>query len=276
MPQINRGLPQAAIDEAMVKIRTYEGGTLVQKNELFTDYLQNGVAVNYFDGREQCSANVRLVDYDSPLHNRFTIANQWTVDGHSVRRADMIVFVNGLPLVVVELKSPSRENTDVSEAYAQLRNYMQEIPSLFIYNAFCVMSDQAMTKAGTITAGEDRFMQWKTVDGSYEDTHSANFDVLFAGMFEKTRFVELLRNFVCGSSPQASPSSGQATHRPRCDDRESGHTSTEGQMRRVQPFSNSAVPHWRGGRGACPSPYAHRRMPCSSGRDRFCRSSCRR
>ena len=110
-------------------------GTLVQKNELFTDYLQNGVAVNYFDGREQCSANVRLVDYDSPLHNRFTIANQWTVDGHSVRRADMIVFVNGLPLVVVELKSPSRENTDVSEAYAQLRNYMQEIPSLFIYNA---------------------------------------------------------------------------------------------------------------------------------------------
>ena len=145
LPQINRGLPQAAIDEAMVKIRTYEGGTLVQKNELFTDYLQNGVAVNYFDGREQCSANVRLVDYDSPLHNRFTIANQWTVDGHSVRRADMIVFVNGLPLVVVELKSPSRENTDVSEAYAQLRNYMQEIPSLFIYNAFCVMSDQAMT-----------------------------------------------------------------------------------------------------------------------------------
>ena len=199
LPQINRGLPQAAIDEAMVKIRTYEGGTLVQKNELFTDYLQNGVAVNYFDGREQCSANVRLVDYDSPLHNRFTIANQWTVDGHSVRRADMIVFVNGLPLVVVELKAPSRENTDVSEAYAQLRNYMQEIPSLFIYNAFCVMSDQAMTKAGTITAGEDRFMQWKTVDGSYEDTHSANFDVLFAGMFEKTRFVELLRNFVCYS-----------------------------------------------------------------------------
>lgn len=199
LPQINRGLPQAAIDEAMVKIRTYEGGTLVQKNELFTDYLQNGVAVNYFDGREQCSANVRLVDYDSPLHNRFTIANQWTVDGHSVRRADMIVFVNGLPLVVVELKSPSRENTDVSEAYAQLRNYMQEIPSLFIYNAFCVMSDQGMTKAGTITAGEDRFMQWKTVDGSYEDTHSANFDVLFAGMFEKTRFVELLRNFICYS-----------------------------------------------------------------------------
>ena len=94
LPQINRGLPQAAIDEAMVKIRTYEGGTLVQKNELFTDYLQNGVAVNYFDGREQCSANVRLVDYDSPLHNRFTIANQWTVDGHSVRRAAMIVFVN--------------------------------------------------------------------------------------------------------------------------------------------------------------------------------------
>lgn len=197
LPQINRGVAQEAIDEAVARIRTHESGTLVQKNERFTDMLQNGVEVTWFDGREQRTERVRLVDYDTPMRNRFTVANQWTVEEHSVRRADLVVFVNGLPLVVVELKSPSREATDVSEAFAQLRNYMQEIPSLFVYNAFCVMSDQAVTKAGTLTAGEDRFMEWKTVDGSYEDTRYANFDVLFQGMFEKARFIELLRNFIC-------------------------------------------------------------------------------
>lgn len=197
LPQINRGVAQEAIDEAVARIRTHESGTLVQKNERFTDMLQNGVEVTWFDGREQRTERVRLVDYDTPMRNRFTVANQWTVEEHSVRRADLVVFVNGLPLVVVELKSPSREATDVSEAFAQLRNYMQEIPSLFVYNAFCVMSDQAVTKAGTLTAGEDRFMEWKTVDGSYEDTRYANFDVLFQGMFEKARFIELLHNFIC-------------------------------------------------------------------------------
>ncbi len=197
LPQINRGVAQEAIDEAVARIRTHESGSLVQKNERFTDMLQNGVEVTWSDGKEQRAERVRLVDYDTPMRNRFTVANQWTVEEHSVRRADLVVFVNGLPLVVVELKSPSREGTDVSEAYAQLRNYMQEIPSLFVYNAFCVMSDQASTKAGTLTAGEDRFMEWKTVDGRYEDTRYANFDVLFQGMFEKARFIELLRNFIC-------------------------------------------------------------------------------
>lgn len=149
--RINPSLPRAAIDEAIARIRNIESGSLARKNALFTDMLQNGVAVNYFDGSEQRAGLVRLVDYDLPMRNRFTVANQWTVEERSVRRADIVVFVNGLPLVVVELKSPSREATDVSEAYAQLRNYMQEIPSLFVYNAFCVMSDLATTKAGTIT-----------------------------------------------------------------------------------------------------------------------------
>ena len=100
----------------------------------------------------------------------------------------MILFVNGLPLVIVELKSPSREETDASAAYRQLRNYMYEIPSMFIYNAVCVMSDLTTSKAGTITSGEDRFMEWKTTDGSYENTQHASFDTFFVGLFEKTRF----------------------------------------------------------------------------------------
>lgn len=128
--RLNPTLPQQAIDEAMARIRNHESGTLEQKNARFTDMLQNGITVSYFDGSEQRSALVRLIDYDLPMHNRFTVTNQWSVKDHSVRRADIVVFVNGLPLVVVELKSPSREETDASEAYAQLRNYMQEIPSL--------------------------------------------------------------------------------------------------------------------------------------------------
>jgi len=199
LPLLNPELPQAAIDEALARIRNIESGTLERRNARFTDMIQNGVEVTYFDGREQQAALVRLVDFDLPLRNRFTVANQWTVEEKSVRRADIVVFVNGLPLVVVELKSPSREETDVSEAYAQLRNYMLEVPSLFVYNAFCVMSDLATTKAGTITAGEDRFMEWKTVDGDYQETRYANFDVLFRGMFDKTRFIALLRDFICCS-----------------------------------------------------------------------------
>ena len=199
LQDINPWLPKTAIDETVNKIMNYEGGSLVKKNALFHDYLQNGVDINYYDSKAMRSTNVRLIDYAMPLHNKFTIANQWTIDEHSVKRTDIIVFVNGLPLVVMELKSPSRENTDVSEAYRQLRNYMQEIPSLFIYNAFCVMSDQATSKAGTITSSEDRFMEWKTVDGSREDSRFANFEVLFQGMFDKERLIEIIRNFICYS-----------------------------------------------------------------------------
>jgi type I restriction enzyme R subunit len=104
-----------------------------------------------------------------------------------------------LPIVVFELKSPSREETDVSEAYRQLRNYMKERPSLFTYNAFLVMSDLATSKAGTITADEDRFMEWKTKDGSYENTQYAQFDTFIEGMFEKARLLDIIRNFICFS-----------------------------------------------------------------------------
>ena len=101
---------------------------------------------------------------------------------------------------MVELKSPSREETDASEAYRQLRNYMQEIPSMFIYNAICVMSDQLTSKAGTITSGEDRFMEWKTKDGNYENTQYAQFDTFFEGIFKKERLLDIIKNFICFSN----------------------------------------------------------------------------
>lgn len=196
---VNPGVPQAAINEALFKLRNIENGKLEQRNIIFTDYLQNGIEVAYFHNGEQKYERVHLIDYDHIDRNSFIVANQWTFQEHSEKRPDVVIFVNGLPLVVIELKSPSREETDASEAYRQLRNYMLEIPSFFVYNAFCVMSDMAETRVGTITSGEDRFMQWKTVDGETESTAFADFNVLFEGMLEKQRFFDILRNFICFS-----------------------------------------------------------------------------
>ncbi|MBD5154158.1 MAG: type I restriction endonuclease subunit R, partial [Oscillibacter sp.] len=195
--RVNPALPPEAITEAVYKLQNFESGTLLQKNMVFMDYLQNGVSVKYFADGEERSALVYLIDYQNPANNDFTIANQWTVVENSEKRPDVVLFVNGLPLVVMELKSPSREETDASAAYRQLRNYMHEIPSLFVYNAVCVMSDLTVSKAGTITSSEDRFMEWKTKDGSYENTAYAQFDTFFEGIFEKTRFLDILRNFIC-------------------------------------------------------------------------------
>ena len=195
--RLNPSLPAEAVTEVFYKIQNFQSGTLLQKNQTFTDYLQNGVPVSYTQDGETRSALVRLVDYQNPENNDFTIANQWTVVENSEKRPDVLLFVNGLPLVVMELKSPSREETGVTAAYRQLRNYMGEIPSLFAYNAVCVISDQTTTKAGTITSGEDRYMAWKTTDGSYENTQYARFDTFFEGMFQKTRLLDILKNFVC-------------------------------------------------------------------------------
>ncbi len=196
---VNPGIPQAAINEALFKLRNIENGKLEQRNIIFTDYLQNGIEVAYFHNGEQKYERVHLIDYDHIDRNSFIVANQWTFQEHSEKRPDVVIFVNGLPLVVIELKSPSREETDASEAYRQLRNYMLEIPSFFVYNAFCVMSDMAETRVGTITSGEDRFMHWKTVDGETESTAFADFNVLFEGMLKKQRFFDILRNFICFS-----------------------------------------------------------------------------
>ena len=198
--RLNRGLPDDAIQEALYKLKTFENGELVQKNAIFMDYLQNGIPVRYFVGGEERSSILYLVDYKNPPNNSFIVANQWTFIENSNKRPDVILFLNGLPVVLIELKSPSREETDASEAYRQFRNYMHEIPSMFIYNAICVMSDQLTSKAGTITSGEDRFMEWKTKDGNYENTQYAQFDTFFEGMFQKERLLDIIKNFICFSN----------------------------------------------------------------------------
>lgn len=199
---INSNKPEIAINEAITKLKDIDTGSLIQKNELFMDYLQHGIEMSYHNGKEQQHEIIYLIDYTHINRNCFQVINQWTFVEHSEKRADIIIFINGLPLVVIELKSPSREETDASEAYLQLRNYMREVPSLFIYNVFCVMSDMGCSKAGTITSKEDRYMQWKTKDGQYEDNEYVNYDVFFEGMFIKERLVDIIKNFTCFSKDE--------------------------------------------------------------------------
>lgn len=197
LARINRGLPLDAIEEAIAKLRTFDTGSLLQKNMLFMDYLQNGITVKFFVKGEEQASIVRLMDYENVKNNTFYVVNQFTfLENGNNRRPDIILFINGLPLVLMELKSPAKDEVDAENAYNQIRNYMQDIPSLFIYNAICVISDLSTNKAGTITSGLDRFMEWKTKDGNYEDTAYAQFDTFYEGMFQKERLLDLLKNFI--------------------------------------------------------------------------------
>ena len=199
--RINKNLTLDAIDEAISKLKYFDTGSLIQKNMLFMDYLQNGITVKYFHKGEERSSIVRLIDYDRTNNNTFYVVNQFTfLESGNNRRPDIILFINGLPLVLMELKSPSKDEVGAENAYNQIRNYMQDIPSLFFYNAICVISDLSTNKAGTITSGLDRFMEWKIKDGKNENTAFAAFDTFYEGMFQKDRLLDIIKNFILFSS----------------------------------------------------------------------------
>ena len=223
--RINPTLPLSAIEDAIKKLHQIEGASLYECNFKFTQMMQYGVEVTFtgselpydfqeegeepvltlretlsFYGRDnervetqqgQKTRIVSLIDFEHPCRNDFLVVNQYTVQELATKRPDIVVFVNGLPLVVIELKSPSREETDASEAYLQLRNYQKFIPSLFIYNAFNVMSDMALTKIGTVTAKEDRYMEWKQPTGEVAD-----YDVAFKSVFTPKILLNLLKNYI--------------------------------------------------------------------------------
>ena len=189
--KLNKTVPEKAIKEAIFKLKNFDAVDIVQQNITFTDYLQNGITVEYLENGNKTSSIVYLADFNNINNNSFIIANQWTFIENSERKPDILIFLNGIPVVLMELKSPSRQETDVSEAYRQIRNYMKEIPAMFAYNAITVMSDQLTSKVGTITSGEDRYMEWKTKDGNYENTQYARFDTFFEGMFQKERLLDI-------------------------------------------------------------------------------------
>ena len=194
--ELNPNLNEEAISDALYKLHNFDNPELIEKNLKFMDWLQNGIPVRYTINGEHRSDICYIVDFYNVKNNSFIVANQWTFMERSNKRPDILIFLNGIPVVLMELKSPAREETNSSEAYSQIRNYMHEIPSMFIYNAFLVMSDMLLSKAGTITSDETRFMEWKSKDGTYSTQRIADFSVFFEGMFEKKRFLDILQNFI--------------------------------------------------------------------------------
>ena len=204
--RINKKLPIEAINEAISKLKNFDSGSVINKNRTFTGYLQNGIEVKYFFNGEERSSIVYLIDYENVNNNTFYAVNQYTfIENENNRRPDVILFINGLPLVLIELKSPSKDEVGIENAYNQIRNYIQDIPSMFIYNAICVISDLSTNKAGTITSGLDRYMEWKKKDAEQETTTFADFDVFYEGMFNRERLLDIIKNFILFSGDSKNP-----------------------------------------------------------------------
>ncbi|MCC8070582.1 MAG: type I restriction endonuclease subunit R [Bacteroidales bacterium] len=197
MLRINGADKAAAVDEALRKVHDIFSKPLLEANITLTDWLQNGMDVSFRASNGQIkSDHLRLIDLEQMDNNRFQVVNQWTiVNGKSTKRADIVAFLNGMPIAVIELKSPSREVTNSEEAHQQLQNYMRQVPQLFTAAQMLVISDMADTRVGTITAPLDRYMEWKTTDGSYESTAIADFETFFNGIFHKQRLLDIIANF---------------------------------------------------------------------------------
>jgi len=199
LSRINPCLPNESLDEAFRQISIPQNPGLLMNNKAFHKMITDGldVHVKQKDGRYR-TEKAYAFDHTKPLNNEFLVVNQFTIIEHGVdKRPDVVVFVNGIPLVVMELKSASEENVDITHAYHQLKTYLKKIPSLFTYNSFMVISDGINAKAGTLTSDEDRFMSWRTIDGDMLASQSIpQIEVLIKGMFERTRFLDIIQHFV--------------------------------------------------------------------------------
>ena len=168
--RLNPNVPDDAKEQALLEVLNLSSQSLIQNNETFQQMLTDGVGVEYQKKGNTVGDRVYLLDFENPQSNSLFVCNQFTVSENNVtKRPDVVLFVNGLPLVVIELKNPTDRKAMVSKAFTQLQNYKKAIPSLFHYNGVLVASDGLDAKVGSLTAGWTRFMHWKTVDGIKED-----------------------------------------------------------------------------------------------------------
>lgn len=195
--RINAELPEEALEEAYRRIVTFNSPNLIENNRSFHQLMTEGIEVSYKENGEIRTKRAYVIDFDDSSNNDFLAVNQFTVVEKEDRRPDVILFINGLPLVVIELKSASDEQVGIENAYNQIQTYKREIPSLFNYNAFNIISDGINAKAGTLTSNEEWFMNWRTVDGeNIEPLSNPQYEVLFNGMLEKERLLDIIHNFI--------------------------------------------------------------------------------
>lgn len=199
LERLNRDLPADALEDAFRKLMRTDAPSLVERNRAVHRMLVDGVTVEYRrkDG-SIAGAQARVIDFDTPDNNDWLAVNQFTVaDGQHTRRPDVVLFVNGLPLGVIELKNPADENATVWSAYQQLQTYQAQIPALFATNAALLVSDGVQARIGALGAGKEWFKPWRTITGR-EDAAAklAELQVVLEGVFEKRRFLNLLRHFI--------------------------------------------------------------------------------
>lgn len=196
--RLNRHLPTSTHEYAFKEILRINAPDLVANNETFHRMLTEGIKVSYIKGGHQRGDYLWLIDFEIPENNEFLVVNQFTVVENNVnKRPDVVLFVNGLPLVVMELKNPADENATVGAAFKQLQTYKQAIPALFTYNGFLVISDGLEARAGTVSAGMSRFMAWKSSDGRYEASpFIGQLETLIKGMLNKQTLLDLIRHFI--------------------------------------------------------------------------------
>ena len=212
--RINPTIPDDAQQEAIKEISRIHSPELLTNNETFHRMLTEGVKVSYQKEGSQRGDLVWLVDFANPENNDFVVANQLTVIENGVnKRPDVVLFVNGLPLVVIELKNAADENASVKSAYKQLQTYKASIPSLFTYNGLMIISDGLEAKAGSLSAGLSRFMAWKTADGKEEASHLVSqLETLIKGMLNKETLLDLIRHFIVfEKSKTEDPKTGVVT-----------------------------------------------------------------
>lgn len=197
--RINKDLPEEALEEAYRQIITFNSPMLEENNRYFHKLLTEGISVSFKDNDIIRTKSAKIIEFEKDLldRNEFLVVNQWTIVENEERRPDLIIFVNGIPLVLIELKSASDENVGITSAYNQLQTYKRDIPTLFNYNAFCILSDGINAKAGTITSDEERFMNWRSMDGlKVEPLSKPQYEVLFNGMLQKERLLDIIHNFI--------------------------------------------------------------------------------
>ncbi|MBN2435095.1 MAG: type I restriction endonuclease subunit R [Spirochaetes bacterium] len=195
---INPDVPQHAQEDALKQIQRINSPDLIANNEQFHKLLTEGVTVEYQQAGNARGDKVWLIDFDNPEKNEFLVINQYTIiENHVNKRPDVILFINGLPLVVMELKNAVDNNATIHSAFKQLQTYKEVIPTLFTYNGFLIISDGLEAKAGTISSGISRFMAWKTSDGVVEASSTVSqIETLIKGMLNKSTLLDIVRQFI--------------------------------------------------------------------------------
>ncbi|WP_419650084.1 type I restriction endonuclease, partial [Thiolapillus sp.] len=207
LDRLNPSLPSSALEEAVQKIASYGSQSLVDGNREMYEWIRNGVPVEVEDAEGHKSIlRARVIDFEQTDANDFLAVQQFTVHGEKVRRPDIVVFINGLPLVVFELKNPADLNADIEDAYNQIQTYQNDIEQLFIYNLLNIISDGTVARYGSLTADYGHYSPWRLINDEKAPEGMLELEVLTRGLMNPKTLLHFLKGFVLFMTQDGAPS----------------------------------------------------------------------